>query len=277
MTLAQGPLICLSPHLDDAVLSCGATIRAHTARGGRALVATLCAASPTDASPTDYAEELRTRWGGAQDPVQVRRNEDRDAVALLGAEALNLDFMDCVYRVDGRTGEVMYPTERSIFGDVQPAEAGLAAEMRVALDGAGVLAPGGCILAPLAVGHHVDHLIVRQVAERLAAAGYRVLYYEDFPYAGDSQAVATALAQCAGQDWRQVLECVTADELAAKCEAIACYRSQLSTFWADDAAMRAFVHRQAQTHHGELVERYWEAASPCVADRWREGHGDVRG
>ena len=65
--------IVLSPHLDDAVLSLGGTIHHHVQAGERVLVATLFAASPAADAFNEYTRELKERWGGAEDPVAVRR------------------------------------------------------------------------------------------------------------------------------------------------------------------------------------------------------------
>jgi hypothetical protein len=80
-------------------------------------------------------------------------------------------------------------------------------------------------------------------------------HYEDFPYAQDSQAVRAALAPGL---WKPELISLSEQALKAKVTAIACYGSQISTFWGSrdvvNRTVRAFAE---QTGQGEPVERYW--------------------
>ena len=252
----------LSPHLDDATLSCGGTIHAQASRGERVRVLTLFAGSPDEASPTAYAEELRTRWGGAHDPVAERRREDRQAMQILGATFEHLDLLDCVYRVDAHDGQSLYATEVSIFEEIHPREREWHQDLALALQKQTDLG-GANIYAPLTVGHHVDHQIVHRMARLLARSGHNVLYYEDFPYAGDAEAVQQALAQCDAASWTSQVRVLSAEDIAAKCAAIAAYRSQLSTFWSNDDEMHQFVRQQALDAKGRLVERFWHVAETC--------------
>jgi len=254
--------IFLSPHLDDAALSCGGSIHTQCQRGQAVQVITVFAGSPTEASPSDYAEELRRRWGGATDPVAERRREDRLAMAHLGASFKHWELCDCVYRLDPATNRALYATEESIFGAVHPLERAwhielaerLAEEMPVT---------AARFYAPLSVGHHVDHQIVHRAARRLFEQGFPVLFYEDFPYAGDQQAVEQALTQCGAGAWQMRVVHLCIADLDAKCRSIAAYRSQISTFWQDDDEMRQFVREQTQNAKGRLAERYWQLSDPC--------------
>ena len=45
--------------------------------------------------------------------------------------------------------------------------------------------PNVLLFAPLAIGGHIDHLIVRNAALMLADEGYPIVLYEDLPYSGD--------------------------------------------------------------------------------------------
>ena len=89
--------IYLSPHFDDAALSVGGTIVRQTAAGERVLVVTVCSASPREPLNA-FAAHLHERWGGASDPIAVRRAEDAAAVERLGADLLWLDELDAIYR-----------------------------------------------------------------------------------------------------------------------------------------------------------------------------------
>jgi len=271
--------IYLSPHLDDAVLSCGGLLACQSRAGERALVVTFFAASPTDAPMTDFSRELQERWGDAagpaDDPVAVRREEDLQALRRLGVEGVHLPFLDCVFRVDPRTGQSLYPSEEAIFGEVHPAERGWEGELLEALYDA-VGNPGqATIYAPVTAGHHVDHILVRRVAIRLLQQGYRVLFYEDYPYAGDESAVAAARADWPDRCWSARARFYDDAALYAKGDAVACYASQISTFWCDLDEMRRalgeFGRLAAAAHPGgcadpsrRYAETYWLLAPECV-------------
>ena len=88
--------IYLSPHLDDAVLSCGGRISQQTARGEKVLVVTVCAGDPPPAPLSEFAQALHIRWALPFHPVAARRDEDEAALAVLGASALHLPLPDCI-------------------------------------------------------------------------------------------------------------------------------------------------------------------------------------
>ena len=243
--------VYLSPHLDDAALSCGAQIYDRTAAGESALIVTVMAGSPppiAEAEQSAYIAGLHARWQLAGDAAAERRAEDAAACAVLGADYLHLSVPDCIYRLHPQSGAPLYTSDADIFGDIDPAEEGALADAIALL--LRDLPPAREVIAPLGVGHHVDHLLVRAAAERVWPAG--LFYYEDYPYAEQASAVTRAL----GDDlraWRPEVQEVTAAGLAAKCDAVWAYRSQMSTFFADRAAMEARLRSYAEQVGGERV------------------------
>lgn len=255
----------LSAHLDDAVYSCGARMYTQHQAGQRVRVATFFAASPADEMLTAFTRELKERWGGQDDIVAVRRAEDLAATAILGAQAQHLPFADCVYRQGGLNHEPLYPTVEHIFADLHPAESGLAAELQQALGPMG----SATIYAPLGAGHHVDHLLVRRVALRLQHQGARVLFYEDYPYAGSRDVVAAALAPFAESCSVPESLFFGAAAFEAKSRAVACYRSQISTFWSGEQELRQALQAQAESAAQAAcgtgyAERCWRIPDGCV-------------
>ncbi len=101
-----------------------------------------------------------------------------------------MPYTDCIYR-KAPDGRFFYSDGASLWGEIDPAEDSLVAELAARL-AALPLKRYGTIYAPLGVGRHVDHQIVRRAAE---CSGRALTYYEDFPYAQDSRAVEAVLAK----------------------------------------------------------------------------------
>jgi LmbE family N-acetylglucosaminyl deacetylase len=162
----ESSIAILSPHLDDAVLSCWHQI----AGPGEVAVINVFAGIPPAGAPVGWWDRLAGH-GDAQAVVRARRAEDRTALALAGREPVNLDFLDRQYR-PGR----------------EP-PAALAAALREHLpDDALILAPAA--LAPLPDDardepgeSHPDHVAVRDAALALREQGFAVSLYADLPHA----------------------------------------------------------------------------------------------
>lgn len=216
--------IYLSPHLDDAALSCGGQIAQHTVNGRPILIVTLMAGDPPAGGVAGYAVELHQRWQLAQDAVAARRAEDVAACTLLGANYEHGSIPDCIYRQDA-DGRPLYETWEQIIGDVHAAESDLIAHISGQL---AALPPARQVIAPLAAGNHVDHQLVRRAAE--AVFGSKLVYYEDYPYVRDAATLERALGTAA-KIWQSEIIRLTSAAVQQKIEAIAAYRSQVSTFF----------------------------------------------
>lgn len=259
--------VYLSPHLDDAILSCGGHIWQQVQAGERVLVVTVFAGMPAPHAPlSPFAQSLHARWGHLADAAARRQEEDLAALTFLGAEAVHWPYTDCIYR-QTPAGHFPYASEESLWEDIHPAEQSLIVELVARLKALPV-SRNSMVYAPLTVGHHVDHQVVRQAAQ---ASGRPLTYYEEFPYAEDAQAVQVALGK--GQ-WQARLVSLCEQALEAKTAAIARYRSQLSTFWADEAEMAASVRAFAERIGGCVpAERYWIEDRPSPQPSPRGGEG----
>jgi len=248
--------VYLSPHLDDAVLSCGGRIWQQAQAGAPVAVVTVFAGAPEPGhSLSPFADAVHERWGYPIEAVLARREEDRQALSILGAKAVHWPYLDCIYRTTA-SGDFAYDSEQALWGEIHSEEASLVEALRVRIRSLPLL-PQGTVLVPLAVGMHVDHRIVRQAAE---GSEHRWVAFEDFPYAEDERASEAALA---GGAWQEELAYLSAEALQAKTAAIACYRSQISTFWQSTADMEAALHAFAERKGaGEPAERYWKPTRP---------------
>ena len=247
--------VYLSPHLDDAVLSSGGSIWEQVQAGESIKVVTIFAGPPDPDVPlSPFAQSLHARWRMSVDAVKTRQEEDREALARLGARPCHWSYRDAIYR---RTpdGGYAYTSEDALWGSVHPSEAELVHELGDRI-GELALVPRGTLYVPLAVGAHIDHRIVRWAAE---GGGRALLYYEDFPYAEDPERVDAALGE--GR-WRPAVVPLSDEALEAKIAAVACYRSQMSSFWGSREEMAASVRAFAERIGGAgAAERYWRVTA----------------
>jgi LmbE family N-acetylglucosaminyl deacetylase len=244
--------IYLSPHLDDAVLSCGGTIQGQVRRAERVLVITVFAGRPDYRCLSPFAASLHASWGDPPDPMRARRAEDAAVMQALGASYRHLDNLDCIYRT--ANGEFLYTSEEALFGDVHPAEANMEAQLAPHLAMLCAEHPGATVNAPLGVGHHVDHQVVRGAA--LALEGIELLFYEDYPYVEETGALERALAELGDVSWVGEVREINVE---AKIQAVAAYRSQLEILFSgqEEMARRVRAYASSITQGQGYGERFW--------------------
>jgi GlcNAc-PI de-N-acetylase len=152
--MSNDAAVILSPHFDDAVLSCWHVL----ANAGEVLVVNVFAGEPS-AGTLGWWDEL----AGATDSaavVQMRIEEDRRALALAGCASVNLPFLDSQYRQSEDAPEEIAEALRKVID----------ADAR--------------LYAPASLGdQHRDHAAVRAAALALHAEGADLRLYADLPHA----------------------------------------------------------------------------------------------
>ena len=188
-------LVVLSPHLDDAILSCGALI-SHARQTAPITVVTFF----TEAGPGPHTLSAKRylRQVGAVDAAGLyaaRRTEDAEVMERLGVGWLHLGMPEGLFRrrplplpvprwAQRILPEVahVYPTYRMHLACGRIAAQDEPTVQRAARAVASLASRGQALfLAPLAVGGHADHLIVRRAAEAAMPVA-PVVHYSDFPY-----------------------------------------------------------------------------------------------
>jgi LmbE family N-acetylglucosaminyl deacetylase len=165
--------LALSPHLDDAAFSCGGTL-ARLAREGWEV--TVCTAFTRSVpAPTGFALACQLDKGlpAGADYMAMRRAEDVAACAALGARPLWLDFAEAPHRGYGSVA-ALFAAPLAADGIVPALSRAIGALLRPAPD---------LLLAPQAVGGHVDHVQLVLALRAVLPAGLPVLWWTDFPYA----------------------------------------------------------------------------------------------
>jgi LmbE family N-acetylglucosaminyl deacetylase len=193
-------LLVISPHLDDAVFGCSALLMAHPG----ACVATVFAGVPGEDVPLPEWDAT-SGFANAREAMLARREEDRRALALLGASPEWLDFLDAQYR------------------DRRP-QAGIADAIARTLERARpdvVAIPAGLF--------HDDHKAAHEAAlEALEShGGADRLFYEDALYRRIDGLLDERLEQLAEAGFVALPMPPSRIDGARKAAAVACYASQL--------------------------------------------------
>src|SRR3954452_17872248 len=82
--LAEGEVVLISPHLDDAIFSLGAAVSYATRHGVKVTILTVLAGDPTLAAPAgDWDRQAGFETAG--EASVARRAEDARACTILGA------------------------------------------------------------------------------------------------------------------------------------------------------------------------------------------------
>jgi LmbE family N-acetylglucosaminyl deacetylase len=166
------PLVVLSPHLDDAVISLGGLMAREAAAGRKVRAATAYTAYP--ARLADVPARFRRLL-----IYDRRREEDRQALARLGAEPVWLDLCERAVRepvLPRLLGVLSLPSPASL--DDFPGLPALCQTVERLASGF----PAPIVAVPLAIGGHVDHVEVF-LASALVMLETRAfdqfLFYED--------------------------------------------------------------------------------------------------
>ncbi len=231
----QVPLVVLSPHLDDAVLSCGALMM-YAVSSTTVTVATIFTEAgrvPHTLSARRYLHQVGA--ANARSLYQQRRAEDEEALASVGARYVHAGLTEALFRRRtvraGRSllarwlpeADHVYPVYRKHItaGRIAAADAGTLHDVCGIirqLTGSGP----SLVLAPLGVGGHVDHVLVRDAAERSDAP---VVYYSDFPYNRQHGPDDTFLRQ------NHLSETSWPESAEIKTDLIRMYRTQIGTLF----------------------------------------------
>jgi LmbE family N-acetylglucosaminyl deacetylase len=250
--------IYLSPHPDDALLSCGGAIHRQIRAGDAVRVITLFAGDPPHGTLSPFALEQHHHWGHPPIPMALRRAEDAAALIRLGVRVEPLDLLDAVYRAtpDGRWP---YTDLATLFGEVDPEDPVTALDLAERVSTLLPVEERSTLYAPLGVGHHVDHLVVHRAARDHLAGVHRLAFYEDYPYAEETGATEAALHAAGADQWTAHVVSLDPDDVAAKVSALAHYRTQLPVLFDGAEAMPnriwAFAAQCCPT--AGLAERIW--------------------
>lgn len=237
--------LALSPHLDDAAFSCGGTLARLVQAGWEVTVCTAFTLSV--ARPTRFALACQTDKGlpPEADYMAIRRAEDAAACAALGARPVWLPLPEAPHRGYADAAALFGPSREDDHVDAALAE--LLVPMNADL-----------VLAPQAVGGHVDHVQVVRALQRVLPAGAAVLWWTDFPYAARPQS-----ARPFGTAMGALSERLVEGDATARHRACAAYATQLGYQFGGPAGLA-----RALAEAGPL-ERLRQAGSVALPAAWQ--------
>jgi LmbE family N-acetylglucosaminyl deacetylase len=171
---AAAPCFVVSPHLDDAVFSCGMFL---ASRPGAVVCTVFCGApEPPMQTPWDASAGHRD----SSEAMRARIAEDERALAIVGAHGVRLPFLDSQY---GATPAVE--------------------EVARALGDAWRRSGAAMLVAPLGL-HHSDHILVSDACRLLCRREglAQALVYEDAIYRTRRGAARFRCEALAEEGWR---------------------------------------------------------------------------
>jgi LmbE family N-acetylglucosaminyl deacetylase len=262
-------VVILSPHLDDAALSCGGLLHALRDRVST-LVVNICCGSLRQAT-ADGSSRVYSRRGHASS--HIRRIEDIAAMHSVDTDFVHLGFADGIYRRSPLTGRLIYRSARERWTTPHIEDMAHIEELYLVLRRLCLNLGRILLISPMGIGQHVDHQITARVAMRMAASngGAELLFYEDFPYVADPE-----MGSGSGDDPLQALIRLRLEsarrlhvpvDVEAKTVLLQHYASQVPTLFGTVEHMRARI--AGHSHEGIPAEIYWRPP-PAARTKPRE-------
>lgn len=233
--------VFISPHFDDAIGSCGCFLHQLSSQHHNVDVVTLFGGSESyNLSP--LAKELHALWG-IDNAAEYRREENKQACLIIGANPVDLDIPEALYR--DNNGIWLYPELESIFGTVDEFDSSLHKSIADTL--MECYSKDTHFVFPFGVGHHVDHMIAKRAGLILYTCGFDVSFYHDFSY---SEILVDNLFLPNNKYF-------TEEDLLCKKRAMGAYTSQLDMLFGE--GLDLYFDKNNRSIEG-IYEKYYEIA-----------------
>lgn len=190
-------VLALSPHFDDAVLSAGQFIAGRPDVD----VVTIFAGVPKDSEKqTDY--DKKCGFKSAKDAISHRKREDNEALSLLRARFIHLNYVDSQYEEESNVKDISKTIEQIIESENYE-----------------------FIIAPIGIGHP-DHEIVNKALLKINV-DIPIYLWEDMPLRVlEPELISKKLSNLAK---KKRLSSPGTGRISDKIRAIWCYKSQIGT------------------------------------------------
>lgn len=221
----------ISPHLDDAVLSCGELI---TELSDKIEVVVVNVFTEISEGPLTFSARAFLKQCGKKDAKSLfeeRKKEDKEALGSIGARVKSLGFVDAQWRKKGElnflekmVGYILpefihiYPVYRWHIanGKISNQDNKMIEKIKIEiLDSVGN-DKNFLVFCPIAIGGNVDHQIVRDCC--LDIFDKNLILWADFPYSAKAQADFDRISEYRGE--------IFASDKAKKDKLLRMYQSQ---------------------------------------------------
>jgi len=248
--------IYLSPHFDDAVLSCGGSLFYNKAEGWRSLIVTLFGGN---AKPpfSPIAQDFHRIWTArGSSPYLLRREEDREAMAFMEVDFLWIDWPEIIYRDPNLT-----QSNDTCDPSVDPTSDPIFATLCNWLNQIGRTYPQARFIAPLGAGSHRDHRLIHTAARHVCSD--RLHFFEDFPYCAKRP---DSVAELVRQYDLVSDEVDITHYVSLRIRATELYQSQVKVIFRPPYDLQQMVTEYTSSgKSGRAVERYWRRCNqPCM-------------
>lgn len=249
-------VLYLSPHFDDVAFSCAGSLCHDIAHGLRAQVVTVFAGPPVSDLPLRPLHRSLLRHADVTHAAlhalwQQRRSEDLAAMAVLGSGWLHLEYADAVFRPEIERWSDIWEGET-------PPDSLLPGQLAARLLDLWQHSGRPRLVAPLAVGAHIDHRLVFAAVQQLESHGAQAAYYEELPYTLRSDLLDQRL-RTLGRDWESRSVEVT-PYMPQRITAACCYRSQITGSFRSAERAALLLSQLASMRSGSpnrFCERFW--------------------
>lgn len=250
----------ISPHLDDAVLSCGGLIsKVSRLNSSNVFVLNIFTGLPSEDTLSSIAKEFHKSCGLNANAIEIRKKEEIEASKKLGYTSLFLDYYESQYRLNS-TGQHVYDSFDEVFEGKAEKEMDLMLSIQADIKTIMRNNHFDMVYIPKGIGNHVDHIIARKCMENIFKEKLfsGVLhYYEDMPYAYQTLNNTPLKID---NTITSKLESIPSIDFNRKLEAIRLYSSQVDMLWCDSERIDKeykeysfFVSKKIGTYY----ERYW--------------------
>lgn len=170
--------VFISPHLDDAILSCGNLIYELKKRDKKIFIITVFTRASRIESPQAKKYLNQCLYTNAQKIFKDREKEDLNVCNSLDIIPIHMGFIDAAWRHYNRK-PVYHSNDRQYSGEISYKDKDMIKKitdkLKKIIDNNNKI----LLLSPLGIGNHIDHLIVNKIVGKIKIDK---IFWEDFPY-----------------------------------------------------------------------------------------------
>ena len=232
-------LLIVSPHMDDAILSCSGIILNRKQQGDKILVLTVFSKQPSKVN--SFAKEMMAQMDIKRDYNTSRKEEDLKIFKKYGIQSQHLDLIDGMFFSNsmeelfgGKTREINIDQLYTKIEEFKPDE----------------------VYLPAGIGDHIDHIAISEFSKELLSKRLKIFFYEDFPYSLSKKKTEERLDSLKKEFLLKQRVVDITDNIKEKIEMIKLYKSQLNFLFKSTKEMENTVMNY-NFHLGRNYEIFW--------------------